>query len=207
MRRSTKVKYQRNRKPMIVLICEGKNKTERLFFSHFNKRENKFNLKILDSEATDPQGMADKAKYIIEKDQLESSIGDRVFCVLDLDLSDVQLEKIKQEQEKKRRLKCKIEFIISNPCFEIFLLFYFTKHPKVESSSQKVKEQLKHYVPNYSESYDIIKECSLENQLPVAINNAELRNQLYSNDVNVIDKNPYTEVPDLLDLFFRLNNV
>ena len=60
MAKTTKDKYARQRNPIVVLICEGRNQTESKYFNHFNKRENPFTLKIYSSEATDPKSMAKK---------------------------------------------------------------------------------------------------------------------------------------------------
>lgn len=205
MARMKKEIYKKQRKPIIVLICEGRNQTETKYFNHFNKRENPYNLKILPSEATDPKNMAKKARETIENLQLDKSLGDRIFCLVDLDLSTKQLKKVEEEKNKKTRGKCKVEFILSNPCFEAWLLFYFVQHPKVEQSSQKVKEQLKKHVPQYSESFDIVKECKLEEKYPEAISRANLKNNTYSSD-NILDKNPYTEIPVLLNLLLNFSN-
>ena len=204
MARNAKVKFTKTRNPIIVLICEGRNKTESKFFNHFKTRENPYNLKIIPSEATDPKNMAKKARQAIDEMQLDNKLGDRVFCLVDLDLSSSQLQKVEDEQKKTKK-KCQVEFILSNPCFEVWLLFYFVPHPKVEQSSQKVKEQLKKYVPQYSESFDIVKECKLEEKYAVAINRADLKNMTYSSD-NILDKNPYTEIPELLDILLSFNN-
>ena len=114
-----------------------------------------------------------------------------------------KLQEMSQEvyqYTKEKSKKCKIEFILSNPCFEVWLLYYFCKYPKAEISSQRVKEQLKKYVPQYTESFDIIKECNLQDQHTVALNNSELRNQMYDKNQSELDKNPYTEISDLLSI-------
>ena len=207
MARNMKVKFTKTRNPIIVLVCEGRNKTESKYFNHFVKRENPYNLKIVPSEATDPKNMAKKAKRIIEEMQLDNKLGDRVFCLVDLDLSPSQYQKV-EEKKNKAKKKCQVEFILSNPCFEVWLLYYFTKHPKQEISSQKVKEQLKKYVPQYTESFDIVKECGLQDKFAVAINNSELKNQMYDKDQCVLNKNPYTEISDLLDILltYKMEN-
>ena len=79
--------FKRKRKPIIALICEGKNQTESKFFNHFNTRENNYNLKIIPSEATDPNSMAKKAKRFIDEMQLDSKLGDKVYCVIDISVS------------------------------------------------------------------------------------------------------------------------
>ena len=141
---------------------------------------------------------------IIDDLQLDSSLGDRVFCLVDLDLSKVQYEKILEEKDKSNR-KCKVEFILSNPCFEIWLLYYFTDYPKVENSSQKVKEQLKKIVPRYTENFDIVSECNLFDMHAVAINRAEKKNSIFDDSEESIEKNPYTEVQDLVVLLMNYN--
>ena len=45
MAKKTKVKFTKNRNPIIVLVCEGRNKTESKYYGHFIKRENLYNLK------------------------------------------------------------------------------------------------------------------------------------------------------------------
>lgn len=66
MARMRKKIYKKQRKPIIVLICEGRNQTETKYFNHFNKRENPYNLRILPSEATDPKNMAKKLEKLLK---------------------------------------------------------------------------------------------------------------------------------------------
>lgn len=198
----TKDKYLQ-RKPMIVLICEGRNQTEKKYFSHFNNRSNPYILKTISSESTDIANMVKKAKHVINEFQLDRKLGDRVFCVIDLDLSENKYQKLIEFRSKKHSLKYNIEFIVSNPCFEIWFLYHFDKYPGVESSSQKVKEKLKKKISQYTESYDIAKEYNLLDKVTIAINNAELNNQY---DVSsLIDRNPYTEVPNLIELLLNFH--
>jgi len=199
MTRNTKVEFTKKRKPFIVLICEGRNKTETNYFRHFIKRENPYNLKIFSSEDACPSRMAKKARLLIDEMQLDNKIGDKVFCLVDLDLSSKQYQKIMEEKTNCKK-KCKIEFILSNPCFEAWLLYYFERYPKIEKTSQKVKERLKKHVPQYTENFDIVQECKLQDKHAVAINNYEKRSQLFSDEQSVLDKNPYTDIPDLLCL-------
>ena len=48
-----KQSYKRKRSPILLLVCEGRNKTERKYFSHYKVREVPYRLEIRDSEATD----------------------------------------------------------------------------------------------------------------------------------------------------------
>ena len=189
-----KQSYKRQRSPILLLVCEGRNKTERKYFSHYKVRELPYRLEIKDSEATDVMGMARRAANLYKEYQMDPEIGDLVFCLIDLDLSHEKYDTYTKAQKKYPQIR----FIVSNPCFEIWLLYYFTKNPKVESSSQAVKEQVKKYVPGYNEAMDVYAQCDLEDKYAVAINRSEKKNALYDEDKILVERNPYTEVQDLI---------
>ena len=150
-----RAKYKRDRKPLIFIVCEGRNKTERTYFGHFNTRKAPFNLHIENSEATDIASMAKKAADIFIDNQLAPELGDRVYCLVDLDLEQCKYEKYAKAKKKYKN----IEIIPSNPCFEIWLLYYFTEAPKVVHSSQRVKEEMAKKLPGYTESMDVVQIC------------------------------------------------
>ena len=85
-------RYPKNRKPIIALVCEGRNKSERLYFKHFNNRSSSFILKIFDAEVTDILNMGKKSKQIYKDLQMDSKLGDRMFCLVDLDLDKNKYE-------------------------------------------------------------------------------------------------------------------
>lgn len=70
-----RAKYKRDRKPLIFIVCEGRNKTERTYFGHFNTRKAPFNLHIENSEATDIASMAKKGRRYIYRKPTGSRIG------------------------------------------------------------------------------------------------------------------------------------
>ncbi len=199
MHQNTKGKNCRTRAPIIILVCEGRNKTEKLYFEHFRQRDSKYRLIIKPCESTDISNMAKMADYYYQTNGLDCELGDHVFCLVDLDLS-----KDKQaEYQLAKNTNKNIEFILSNPCFEIWLLYYFTEHPRIENSSQKVKEQLKKYVPNYSESMDIVAVMNLYDKHPIAINRSEKKNAMLGDGRQIVERNPYTEVQNVLDILYQ----
>lgn len=193
MSRSAKREYPKSRKPIILIVCEGRNKSETLYFNHFNLRNAPYRLIIKGSEATDIKNMAAKAEWYFNDFQMDKKLGDRAFCLIDLDLDKDKFTKYVTAVKKYKN----IEFIISNPCFEIWLLYYFTENPKVVNSSQAVKELMGKYVEDYQENTDVIEEKKLHNQYAVAINRSEKKNNSYE-DIALIDKNPYTEIQNVV---------
>ena len=189
-----KQSYKRQRNPIILLVCEGRNKTERKYFSHYQVRECNYKLVIKDSEATDVMGMARRAANLYKEYQMDAALGDQAFCLIDMDRREDKYN----AYLKARRTYPNITFIVSNPCFEIWFLYYFTENPRAESSSQAVKEQMKKYVPDYNESMDIYSQYDLGDKYAIAINRSEKKNALYDEDRTLVDRNPYTEVQDLI---------
>lgn len=187
--------YSKRRKPVYALILEGRNKTEKLYFGHFNTRNAPYILKLISAEDTDPHGMAKKADETRRKFEIRPENGDKAFCLIDVDLSRERMNQIESAKKKYPN----VNFILSNPCFEIWLLYYFTEHPAVVNSSQKVKDELRRFVPNYTENMDVIAEYKLQDHYAVAINRAEKR-QMNQDTDSIVNRNPYTEVHELLTL-------
>ncbi len=190
--------YSKRRKPVYALIFEGRNKTEKLYFGHFNTRNAPYILKLISAEDTDPLGMAKKADETRRKFEMRPENGDNVFCLIDVDLSHERMNQIETARIKYQNTR----FVLSNPCFEIWLLYYFTEYPAVVSSSQKVKDELRRFVPNYTENMDVIAVYKLQDHYAVAINRAEKR-QLSQDTGSVVDRNPYAEVHELVELLTR----
>lgn len=188
-----KQSYNRHRSPIFLLVCEGRNKTERKYFAHYQIRDCHYRLKIKDSVATDIMGMARRTTSLYKEYEMDSSLGDQAFCLIDMDLRSDKYE----AYLKARKKYPGITFIVSNPCFEIWLLYHFTENPKAESSSQAVKEQLKKYIPNYDESMDVYAQYNFESKYAIAINRSEKKNALYDDRI-LVERNPFTNVQDLI---------
>ena len=185
---------KRQRRPILLLVCEGKNKTERKYFSHYKVRECLYRVEIKDSEATDVMGMAKRASNLYKEYQMDIALGDQAFCLIDMDLREDKYNAYLKARQKYPN----ITFIVSNPCFEIWLLYHFTENPRAESSSQAVKEQMKKYIPEYNESMDVYAQYDLKEKYMVAIKRSEKKNALYEEKRTLVDRNPYTEVQKLI---------
>lgn len=195
MARKTKEEFKRQRKPSIFIVCEGRNKTERTYFNHFNERYAPYNLRIENCESTDITSMAQKANSIFVENDLDLKIGDRVYCLVDLDLEQHKYEKYIKAKSKYK----KIIMIPSNPCFEVWLQYYFVKDPKAVRSSQKAKDEMRKLLAGYTESMDVIAEAKLGiNEHVLAIQKSEVKNSHYEEILTEVQKNPYTEVATIV---------
>ncbi len=195
-------KTQKQRKPVVLLAFEGKNnETERNYFSNFNNRDFNFVLKTYKSSNTDPYGMAESTLKHANKEGIgDADLGDKIFCLIDLDLSKKQLKKY---HEAIKAFGDKLEFIISNPCFEIWYLFHFETNTEKQTSSDAVKKQMCKYVKDYKESTEVYKKYGLKDKTQDAIKNAKSKESNLK-DIPLEDKNPYTEVYKLIELFKQM---
>lgn len=192
--------YMRTRKPVICLVCEGRNKTERTYFNHFIVRDANYTLKIFNSEATDIMNLGRRGQNLWKQNEMDRSLGDYVFCLFDIDLNKDKAELLQTAQKRFKN----VTYIPSNPCFEAWLLFYFAEHPNRVSSSKEEKEQMKRYIPDYTESTDVLALMDEPNHF-VAMDRARNCN-LLQQEIPLVDKNPYTEVPIVVMKLLALQN-
>lgn len=110
----------RKRNPFVVIGCEGKNKTEKLYFKNFNTRT--CIVKFSTGNSTDPVGIVnDLINYI--DNEIGRVEGDRYFVVLDTDVNQNKQNQI--DEAKRIASENGIEFITSTPTFEFWYRLHF----------------------------------------------------------------------------------
>ena len=190
----------RTTRSVYVIVCEGRNQTEYNYFSHFNTRNGNIIVKVVKSEATDPISMVEKARAFIEKEALSLGDGDKAICLIDID---------NDSQKKKMVNKLKDEYkdvtiLCSNPCFEVWFLFHLLDNPPRLTSGQAAKKELKKYIKNYQENYDVfLHEPQFEQNINEAIVRSRKKKHVQNQNEEWISKedypNPFTEVDTLVE--------
>ena len=187
--------------PVIVLIVEGRNVTETLYFRQFNKPHTGYSIKVLASgSSTDPEGMLTNLDKFWLSNELDPSKGDRGFIVLDLDCDD-QKGRLIKKLEKESEIA---HFVVSNPCFEVWFLLHFRYTTHAFSSTEIIRE-LRRSISDYEKNRDV--SGILAGRTDIAIENArklvryfeENQAQWPSNECN-----PRTDVPDILEVIRTL---
>lgn len=176
------------RNPLIVIACEGKNKTEETYFKNYNSR--KCIIRFSKGNSTDPVGIVtDLLKFI--DTEVGREFGDKYYAVFDTDVNknlQLQIDEAKRLAEKNG-----VELITSTPTFEFWYLLHFVYTTKVYNSSEEVLEELKTKINGYTKNmntYQLVKASTIN-----AINNAK-RVEKYHNDLGQVLDNenciPYT---------------
>ncbi len=156
----------RPRNPLIVIACEGKNKTEEIYFRNYNSR--KCIIRFSKGNSTDPVGIVtDLIKFIDTEIGREEK--DKYYAVFDTDVNkgiQSQIDKAKLIAEKNG-----VEIINSTPTFEFWYMLHFGYTTKIYNSSEEVITDLLNKIDGYTKSmniYPILKEKTKE-----AVNNAK----------------------------------
>lgn len=182
---------QRKRNPFVIIGCEGKNKTEKLYFKNFNSRQ--CMIKFSKGNSTDPKGIVEDIIRFIKNNQIELEENDKVYAVFDTDVGQNKQQQI--EEAKILAEEYGVEIITSTPAFEIWFLLHFGYTTKAFVSNKALQDELEKQIPDYSKSnntYLAVKDLTGQ-----AIENAKRLEQYQINEGQALDSeycNPYTGV-------------
>lgn len=195
---------QRKRNPFVIIGCEGRNKTEKLYFNNFNSR--KCIIKFSKGNSTDPKGIVQDLINFIRNNEIKLEQDDKVYAVFD---TDVGQNKQQQIEEARRLAKgSRVEIITSTPTFELWFLLHFGFTTKAFSSNKALQDELKSKISNYSKSdntYFDVKDLTGQ-----AIENAKRLEQYQLNEGQSLDSekcNPYTGVYKVTEELINRNKV
>lgn len=142
---------KRKRKPVMLITAEGRNKTERQYFNSFQDQHGKYSIRFATGLETDPVGMLKAMEKAWKKKELSEKDGDKAYIVLDMDCKPEKIQLVKELQKKSKN----IQFIVSNPCIEVWFILHFIYTTHRFKDSKEPKKELAKYIPGYEESMDI----------------------------------------------------
>ena len=145
----------REPKPLILVVCEGRN-TEPQYFEGF--RDACANPRVyveFERGAGVPKTIVDLAKELRDKNVAdakraddENIIFEQIWCVFDVDDHPNLNQAIDKAQANKLRLA------ISNEAFELWLLLHFRESPGMKSRVD-LRRMLKTFIPDYDKKVEI----------------------------------------------------
>lgn len=186
----------RERKPKILIVCEGK-LTEPQYFEGFKRacRNALVDIEIASGQGV-PMTLVEESKSRMEKaedaakrEKDDNLAYDSVWCVFDVD----EHPHIPEASERARVWG--IDLAISNPCFELWLLLHFKDHPGMKDRKQ-VKRLLQKHVPGYDKS---VKYATYSDGYSIAVTRAAQLAKI-AEDVGTPGHNPTTGVYRLTEL-------
>lgn len=184
-------------KSKIVIAVEGKNKTENLYFSHFDNGKKSYSISIASGNDTDPLKLVKSLDREIKRRGLNLSEGDKAFCVFDTDIDYNKNKIIKDAKNFANDIG--IQIITSNPSIELWFLLHFCYTTGRLSNPQVIKK-LRKYFNKYEKNVDIFPH--INELVGKAIENAKKLEQFQlsnSNIIGTVEANPSTEVYKLVE--------
>ena len=196
-----RVRKVRKQKSKILIAAEGKNKTEKTYFSNFEDGKKSYNITYARGNNTDPLKLVKMLIKEIDELKLDLQDDDVAYCIFDTDV-DPNKNKIIEEAIQLAR-KNNIKIITSSPCFELWFLLHYD-YTTANMDSEEVIKRLKEYYPKYEKNIniypDIIKEIDL------AIDRVK-KLEKYQTDNNrrigTVEANPNTEVYKIVEYLMK----
>lgn len=196
-----RVRKVRKQKSKILIAAEGKNKTEKTYFSNFEDGKKSYNITYARGNNTDPLKLVKMLIKEIDELKLDLQDDDVAYCIFDTDV-DPNKNKIIEEAIQLAR-KNNIKIITSSPCFELWFLLHYG-YTTANMDSEEVIKRLKEYYPKYEKNIniypDIIKEIDL------AIDRAK-KLEKYQTDNNrrigTVEANPNTEIYKIVEYLMK----
>ena len=139
----------------ILIVCEGE-KTEPNYFEGLKKKHrlHTSGIKVVGEECgSDPTSVV---RYACERKKDESGTGfDEVWCVIDVEAYDNPRDLTGALQTASDN---NIKIALSNPCFEVWLLYHFERVGRPFDDCQDVIHKLEIYINNYAKGGDYFKD-------------------------------------------------
>ncbi len=194
-------RQSRKRNSIIVIGCEGKNKTEEIYFKNFNSRQ--CIIKFSTGNSTDPVGIVKDLIRFIEND-IGREKDDKYYVVIDTDINQNKQSQI--DKARELAIENGIEFITSIPTFEYWYILHFEYTTKMYNSSEEVQNAIKEKIKGYTKSINIYN--LLKEKTDVAIKNAKEVEKYHlkaGKSINNENSNPYTGVYKVVEELIRRN--
>lgn len=187
---------KRIKKPVMLITAEGNNKTEQLYFTSFQRQHGKYSLKFVKTgKDTDPDGMYKSLDNYWKNNELSRKCGDKAYIVMDLDCDERKCKRVEALSKNSEN----IQFIVSNPCIEVWFSMHFSYSTHQFLDSKEPKRELQNYIKDYEENMNVVG--ILEPKLHFAMENST-RLQQYYEGIGIrwgtVACNPMTDVPKII---------
>lgn len=187
-----RVRKVRKQKSKILIAAEGKNKTEKTYFSNFEDGKKSYNITYARGNNTDPLKLVKMLIKEIDELKLDLQDDDVAYCIFDTDV-DPNKNKIIEEAIQLAK-KNNIKIITSSPCIELWFLLHYD-YTTANMDNEEVIKRLKEYYPKYEKNINIYPD--IIKGIDLAIERAK-KLEKYQNDNNrrigTVEANPNTEV-------------
>ncbi len=198
---NVRVRKPRKSKSKVLIATEGKNKTEKTYFSNFEDSKKSYNVTYARGNNTDPLKLVKMLIKEIDELKLDLQDDDVAYCIFDTDV-DPNKNSIIEEAIQLAK-KNNINIITSSPCIELWFLLHYD-YTTANMDNEEVIKRLKKFYPKYEKNIniypDIIEEINL------AINRAKKLEKYQINNkqrIGTVEANPNTEIYKIVEYLMK----
>lgn len=189
-------KITHQRKKLLIIGCEGKNKTEKNYFRHFNRIQSEYSICISLGNDTDPEGVINNSISTFKNEGGDYGLGDRIACCIDVDKYSERKEALQKAKRLAKKHKANIYF--SNPCFEIWILLHFAYSTKTYNTNEELKREVQKYISGYEKSDDVFPIIYNDTDKAICNNNMLLQWHSKMGKTDILQMEPATQIADLV---------
>ncbi len=189
----------------VLIVCEGeKTEPHYLIALRNHLKLSQANIKIDPDSDSSPTSVVKYTKELIK--QNEKDPFDHVFCVIDRDRHTDFYTAIAQINGYKNE-NTKLHSIVSNPCFEYWILLHFTYTTKLFGTSGEspckdlIKNDLQTYIPDYEKGDQTIMSPIIKSGLDMAVTNTKRANMMAQKNAT---NTPTTQMDELVEYLKKL---
>ena len=198
---SDRVRKIRKQKSKILIAAEGKNKTEKTYFSNFEDGTKSYNISYAKGNNTDPLNLVQMLIKQIENMGLDLQDDDMAYCIFDTDTNPDKNKIINEAIQLAKKNNIKI--ITSSPCVELWFLLHYD-YTTSNMSNEEVIKRLKKFYPKYEKNVNIYPD--IIKNLDKAIERAKKleKYQLDNNrKIGTVEANPNTEFYKIVEYLIK----
>ncbi len=157
----------------VLIVCEGE-KTEAFYMlalrDHLGLSQ--ANIEIDPNSDSSPTSVVAYAKKLIVENRTDPY--NHAYCIIDRD-EHADYQKAVDQVNGYRNKETKLHLIVSDPCFEYWILLHYTYTTKVFGTSggspckELISQELKQYIADYEKGDASIMQGLVEGQLTTAL--------------------------------------
>lgn len=185
-------------KSVYLIVTEGKNQTETIYLSHFQEQGKEYRIAFVKAgSSTDAESLYKALLNRWKEEGLSVKKGDKGFVVMDIDNDKKKAEKTKKLIAMNKNSA--IDFIVSNPTFEVWFLLHFKDTARAFPNGKSVIRELRKFIPNYQKNVDCYDIC--KSKLENAIENASKNEKRFEGEEwPSVECNPRTDMKRLIGI-------
>lgn len=191
--------------PKVLIVTEGQ--TEANYFKDFRHQYalSSMNISVVVSKGSAPVSLLEHAEELYKQEKDLGDGYDEVYCVIDRD-EHTNVDNVISSINYKKDEDCKWSVIVSDPCFEFWLLLHFEEtrasfaRTERSTAAKNCEKALRKYLPDYKKGRSNLFD-KLSDNLELAKKRSK---RVKAAAIKTGESNPSTDMHQLIDCLQKI---